>query len=207
MESLPFHLRLLNLIKDNLFVSALISVGVICLSIGLIQYFTPASQQIEFKSGESGVFASDSAKENIVVDVSGEVESPGVYELEAEARLKDALTAAGGLGVNADRIYVSKALNLASKLHDGVKIYIPAVGEENIQPQVLSSGSEIGAAASGLASINSASQTELEGLTGIGPVTALKIINNRPYASLEELISKKSVGKSLFEKIKEQISL
>lgn len=207
MESSPFHVRVLTLIKENIFISALISVGVICLSIGLIQYFTPPPQKIEFKSEESVMSASTSATENIFVDVSGEVESPGVYELMGDARLKDALTAAGGLSVNADRDYVSKALNLASKLRDGVKIYIPAMGEENVQIQSLEGVSEVSDVGNSIKSINSASQSDLEALPGIGPVTALKIINNRPYGTLEELISKKSVGKSLFEKIKDQITL
>jgi competence protein ComEA len=56
-------------------------------------------------------------------------------------------------------------------------------------------------------SINNASSTELESLSGIGPVTAKKIIDNRPYATLEELKEKKAVGNSLFEKISEHIIL
>lgn len=58
-----------------------------------------------------------------------------------------------------------------------------------------------------LISINSASQFELELLPGVGPVTAQKIIDNRPYETLEELVIKKAVGQKLFEKIKQYVSL
>lgn len=206
MEGSSLSSRIITTIKGNLVVSALISVGLICLLIGLIQYFAPVPQQIEFKSAESVMSASASVSSEIFVDVSGEVDSPGVYTLASDARLQDALRAAGGLSADADREYVSKSLNLASKLHDGVKIYIPRVGEENI-PVAVAEGRVSMNPASGVPSINSSSQSELEELPGVGPVTAQKIIENRPYTSLEELVSKKSVGQSLFGKIKDQISL
>lgn len=210
LGSMSFSQRIATLIKSNLIVTALITIGTICLVIGLIQYFSPSAPPIEFKSGEQVMSASTSAvTEEIVIDVSGEVESPGVYTLSSNSRLQDALTAAGGLSGKADRAYVSSSLNLASKLRDGIKIYIPAVGEEikTSTPvnTLVDSGQVV--ASSGIPSINSATQAELEALPGVGPVTALKIINNRPYSALEELLSKKSVGKSLFEKIKDLISL
>ena len=56
-------------------------------------------------------------------------------------------------------------------------------------------------------SINSALQEDLEALPGIGPVTAKKIIDNRPYGSLEELVEKKAMGQALFKKLKDQLVL
>lgn len=56
-------------------------------------------------------------------------------------------------------------------------------------------------------SVNRAAVEDLEALSGIGPVTARKIIDNRPYGSLEELVSKKAMGKSLLNKLKEQLTL
>ena len=58
-----------------------------------------------------------------------------------------------------------------------------------------------------MVSVNSASQSELESLPGIGPVTAGKIIDGRPYNQVEELLERKIVGKATFEKIKNLISL
>jgi competence protein ComEA len=93
---------------------------------------------------------------------------------------------------------------------DGTKIYIPKVGEtlpSSTDNSVLPGGAVAGVATTGLISINSASSTELESLPGIGPVSAGKIIDNRPYGSMDELISKKAIGKSVFQKIKTLISL
>ena len=52
-----------------------------------------------------------------------------------------------------------------------------------------------------------ASQSELESLPDVGPVTAVKIIDNRPYGSLEDLVAKKAMGQSLYDKLKSQLTL
>lgn len=203
--------QLVTFFKKNLFISSLLLIGLICLSIGLIQYFTPKKSEVTFQSAVKDVkSAATEVSENIVVDVSGEVKNPGVYTLKADARLQDALKAAGGFSNEADTAFVAKSLNLASKLNDGLKIYIPKVGEAVAAPvQVeMSTGGQVGVASQGgLVSINNASQSELEGLSGIGPVTAQKIIGLRPYSSIDELLSKKAVGQSVFTKIRDQIGL
>jgi len=56
-------------------------------------------------------------------------------------------------------------------------------------------------------SLNQSSMTELESLPGVGPSTAQKIIDNRPYSSIEELLIKKSVSKAVYQKIKDQVSI
>jgi len=148
--------------------------------------------------------ASKSAEKQIVVDVEGAVMKPGVYHLPQDGRVQDALIAAGGLAGNADHGQVAKSVNLASKLTDGIKLYIPMQGE-----QVAASGGQtvLGSETTGLININTASATDLDSLPGIGPVTAEKIISNRPYAAIEELVDKKAVNKSVFEKIKDKINL
>lgn len=181
----------------------------IFLGIGLIQYFSGTESQIEFQKGSEVEAASTSANTGkIVVDVSGEVVNPGVYKLSSDARVQDAITAAGGLSTSADAAYIAKSVNLASVLKDGIKIYIPRVGEAPVQTTVMGATTEgSGDASSGMISVNSASSSELESLPGIGTVTAGKIINGRPYGSIEELLSKKIVGQSVYEKIKDSIGL
>jgi competence protein ComEA len=210
--------RVINFLRANLLISALFFIGMIFLVIGLIQFLGRSEDNsIQFESGEDVKAAEDTSNQKIFIDVSGEVLRPGVYELDPDSRIQDALNKAGGLSPNADREYVSKSLNLALRISDGMKIYIPAVGEESPPSVVSNQGSmqnqgnqgglkSVSSQAS-LISINSASQTELESLPGIGPVTAGKIINARPYSSIQELLEKKSVGQSVFEKIKEMISL
>lgn len=140
-------------------------------------------------------FSSQSGE--LVIDVSGEVIRPGVYKLSTGARVEEALTAAGGITDDADTNYIEKYLNRAMRLLDGQKIYIPRVGAENAQ----------GSKPNAQLNINTASQGELEELPGIGPVTAGKIISNRPYQNISELLSRKIVGQKVYDQIKDQISV
>lgn len=143
----------------------------------------------------------------ITVDVSGAVVSPGVYELEAEARIEDAIKAAGGLSEQASGEYVSKSLNLAQKISDGVKIYIPYQGDPTSPNGYAGQGKIAGVNTSGMVNINTGTQAELEALPGIGPVTASKIISGRPYLKVEDLLSQKIVPKATFEKIKDSLQI
>lgn len=187
--------RIKEFIKSNFLSLALGFLGLIFLGIGLIQLFQP-KDDIQFEAGsESKEVKSESTNNSkILVDISGKVVSPGVYELEEGSRIKDALIAAGGLADDANRDFISKTINLAKVLSDGEKIYIPG---QNEQAQTSSSS---------LISINSASASDLDKLPGIGVVTSEKIISNRPYGSIEELLTKNVVTKSMFEKIKDKIT-
>ena len=139
-------------------------------------------------------------KREVVVHVDGAVFKPGVYKLATNSRVDDAVKIAGGLTADAD----GSKINLAAKLADGQKIYIPKVGEQ-LGSSVVSS-SVIVQDTSGLININSDSQGRLKELPGVGPVTAQKIITARPYSSLDDLLTKKAVNKSTYEKIKDLIT-
>lgn len=145
----------------------------------------------------------------IKVDVSGAVNSPGVFSLNKDLRVEDAIKKAGGFSENANKEYISKSLNLSQKITDGLKIYIPFEGDPPAGGLVRSvqSGAVAGVSTQGKIGVNGADQASLESLPGIGPVTAKKIIDNRPYASLEELLSKKAVSKSVYTKILELVDL
>lgn len=189
-------------------------IGLIFLVAGLISFFghnTSRENDISFESGTNFHVegASDSAQQTIIVDVEGSVLHPGIKTIAVGARIENAIDAAGGFDESADRAWVAKNMNLAAKLTDGAKIYIPNVDESITQ---LRSSSFDGQASTGLdqgglININSASTSELNSLSGVGPVTSQKIIDNRPYTNLDELVSKKVVGKSVFEKIKDKISI
>ena len=141
---------------------------------------------------------------SIFVDVEGAVVHPGVYRIDGDPRLKDALIAASGLSSDADRSWVAKNLNLAQKLTDGAKVYVPNKSQSaNLKTQNYS-GSDISNSSSQI-NINTASISELEALPGIGKVTAQKIVDNKPYSDIQELLSKKVVGNAVFEKIKDRI--
>ena len=140
-----------------------------------------------------GTLRQGSGQAEIVVDVGGAVERPGVYQLAADARVNDALTAAGGLSAEADRSWVARYLNLAQAVVDGAKIYIPNQGES------ISSINGI--------NINTATASELDSLWGVGAKRAADIINNRPYVKVEELVTKAGVPQNVYEKIKDQITV
>lgn len=194
--------RVQDLVKNNLLTVALASFGLIFLSIGLIQLILPKPAKIDFeKSGE--VFGENTNSETLQIDVSGEVINPGVYALTAESRIQDALVAAGGLSPNADRDYVAQYVNLAQPVNDGMKLYFPKVNEQAPAQGSTFTTSSIG----GKINVNTAAESELDTLPGVGPVTAQKIISGRPYGKIEDLKEKKIVNSSTFEKIKEKISI
>ncbi|MBI2593802.1 helix-hairpin-helix domain-containing protein [Candidatus Daviesbacteria bacterium] len=153
---------------------------------------------------------SQSNLSDIKIDIAGAVNNPGVFTLSKESRVEDAIKLAGGFSDSASKEYVSKRLNLSQKITDGLKIYIPFEGEGLVGSSGVG-GVVAGAATSisvtGKVGINSADQASLESLPGIGPVTAKKIIDGRPYASIEELLSKKSVSKAVYTKILELVDL
>jgi len=162
----------------------------------------------------------------IKIDIAGAIVNPGVYELPKDSRVEDALNAAGGLSDQADRDWVAKNLNLAAKLHDGDKLYIPRVGETSrpsttqSQAKVPSAGVVSGA---GLVSrarssncscvnINTASAGTLdECLSGVGPSIAQRIVEYREahggFRSIEEIQEVRGIGPKTFEKIRDQITV
>ncbi len=179
--------------------------GLIFLGYGLIGLIaSKASNDIVVEKTSNGSSSDNSSTESIIVDIEGAVVSPGVYTLPRDARIKDLIIKAGGLSEYADREYFAKNINLASKLVDGGKLYIPAKGEASSSN---SSPVGSGGTASSLININNASEKELDSLSGVGPVTASKIIQNRPYQAVEDLLSKKVVNSKVFEDIKDKISV
>jgi competence protein ComEA len=138
------------------------------------------------------------------VYVSGAVNHPDVYELPAESIVKDAIEAAGGATseANMDRI------NLALSVADGQHIYVPKRGEENppVSPPTEPSGAN-SVKTGGKININTASQSELETLPGIGPSKAQGIIENRPYSSIEEIKKVPGIGEATFQKIMDLITV
>jgi competence protein ComEA len=170
-------------------------IGLILVAGGLISSSYSSKKTVEYPK-ESIV----SNAKNISVDVGGAVVNPGVYQFKADSRVQDAINAAGGFSEEANREHISKYINLAQKIADGMKIYIPKEGET----QIPASGLAVvaGVSSSQQVNVNSATQAELEALPGIGPVTAAKIIGARPFGKIEQLLDDKIVSKATYEKLK-----
>ncbi len=171
-------------------------------------------KQIKVASVNQTIDPGRKQESKILVDLSGAVENPDVYEISSGARLKDVLIMAGGLSSDANRGFFAKNFNLARTLADQEKIYIPTVEDfesgnvQITQDQIV--GQVAGTTTSNSQSkisLNSASMQELDTLPGVGKVTAQKIIQNRPFTRLEELTDRKITNKATFEKIKDLISL
>ena len=184
----------------------LLGVGVLSAVVVGLNQSKPAVEIIPAEESEL------SQVEEIVVDVAGAVEKPGVYRLSAGSRINDALVAAGGLSADADRVKVERYINLAQKLNDGIKIYIPSVGEQEAVGAVSSAysgveGSVIGTSSQGKVDINTASAQDLDALWGIGEKRAAAIIENRPYGDIREIETRAGIPRNVFERIKDKISV
>ncbi len=151
---------------------------------------------------------------SVTLDVAGAVAKPGVYTLAKGARVEEAIEVAGGLATNADTNWIETNINRAELIRDGMKLYIPSKVNSSVDYTSTISANSYppagglptgGSTVKGLIDINSASVSELDTLSGVGTVTANKIISGRPYANTDELVSKKILNKSVFAKIKDQI--
>jgi competence protein ComEA len=141
----------------------------------------------------------------VVIDVAGGVENPGVYSLEIGSLVADAIAAAGGWSSQAATLEVAQRINLAEKLSDGQKIYVPVVTDalgglaERSTRETAAQPSKI--------SLNFASRKELMSLPGIGERRADLIIAARPYSSVAELVTKGVLTQGVFDAIREQLTL
>jgi len=179
----------------------LLCAGLIYLFLFSLSLWKRPSQSVEYIAAEDNEDQSVAFVE-LWIDVSGAVAQPGVYKLTGNARVKDALVAAGGLTDKADRDFVSTTINLAAKVKDGDKIYIPLVNDKSSGQSQPVLGSSIGRI-----NLNKATATELESLTGIGAVRAGMIIDNRPYTSIDDLVAKKVLSQSILDKIRDKVAV
>lgn len=191
----------LSFARKNLLVLILVGVGLVLVLAGLWPAFKPSQPQVEIVKEEEPVLA------KTVVDVAGAVEKPGVYEVEGGGRIGHALTLAGGLSSNADRGWVARFVNLAEPVSDGMKIYIPEKGESSEVVTTNYSQLPVEGTSGVTVNINLASAGELDALKGIGEKRAGDIINNRPYQSTEELVTKAGIPQGVYEGIKDQVSV
>ncbi|MBQ3281843.1 MAG: helix-hairpin-helix domain-containing protein [Eubacterium sp.] len=165
------------------------------------------------ETGVSAAAAGDATAEgptdiSIYVDVSGCVKDPGVYEVQPGSRIFEVIDKAGGFTKHAD----TALINQAEQVTDGMKINVPdkrktqkaAVSEEQ------SSGGTA-ASAESLININTADSQTLQQISGIGPVTAEKIIRyreeNGAFSSVDDIVNVSGIGDKTLEKIRPRITV
>lgn len=164
-------------------------------------------QDVDAVEDDKGQKRDGATSDKVVVDVVGAVRAPGVYELEANSRINDALEKAGGVLPEAD----TAGINRAALLSDGQHIYVPVKGEQlpSLQPGVSGAEDTGSLRGAGVVNINTASLEELDALPGVGPSTAQAILDDRekngPFSSPEDLMRVSGIGEKKFEKIRDLI--
>ena len=180
------------------------------------------------KSEENKEQKDDNSKEQIVngggifVHIDGYINNPGVYEIKENDRIKTLIDKAGGFKEG----YSIKNINLAAKLSDGDKIYIPSVPEEkvsennnNININSSGKGQNVKTDRNNVSimknnskiNINTANISELKQITGIGESTANKIIDYREnvgkFKKIEDIKEVKGIGDAKYESLKNKITI
>ena len=161
----------------------------------------------------------------VLVDISGAVSTPGVYCFADGASIIDAVKRANGFTQDAGFKYISMKMNLSAEMKDNSKVYIPFENDYNCNLLAFSLPKEVvdiinapqesnedvnngdSANDGGCISINNATLQELETLNGVGPSTAQKIIDGRPYTKIEDLLNVSGIGEATLNKFKDSICL
>lgn len=161
---------------------------------GLLRGQAPPSDSLSL----TDVTTTDAASGELYVHVLGAVAQPGLYVLDLNARLVDALAAAGGTTDEADLA----AVNLARTLEDGEQIIVPTVGVATDAPVADAPGDD-------RVDLNSADQEALETLPRIGPALAERIIawreDNGRFRSVDDLLAVPGIGEKLLAGLRDAV--
>jgi len=156
-------------------------------------------------SGEAVILRPAPTEKPVIVYITGAVPRPGVYALPKNARVQDAISAAGGFLAEAEK----SQINLAALLEDGEKLDIPYL--EGASPVLATPVPDVVTSTTELININTASIAELDALPGIGPTTAQKIVEYReqtgPFINTEDIINVSGIGPGTYERIKDLITV
>ncbi|NCO12616.1 ComEA family DNA-binding protein [Candidatus Pacearchaeota archaeon] len=178
--------------RKSIIVLVIILAGIFCIVIGIVSLTQSQSGEEEPVLIESNSIT----QEKIIVEVAGAVKRPGVYSLSLGDRVSDLIKKSGGISEDANIEEMAKSLNLAKKLTDSEKVYVSFRSEGESTTDF-----------SGQISINSATQSQLESLEGVGEKRALEIILQRPYSSIDELLTKEVLSQSVYEKNENMLML
>lgn len=167
-----------------------IIIGIILTIAGLILTKKPLTS-----SNNNQISSEQVNTQRIIVYISGEINRPGLYEINKGARLNELVILAGGFTKDADSVKI----NLASMLEDGAFFLIPSL-KQGDQTQTTN-----------LISLNRATKEDLMKLEGIGEVKAINILTyreiNGPFLSLEDLLKVSGISSAVYDKIKNFITL
>ena len=142
----------------------------------------------------------------LVVHVVGAVRRPGLYRLRDGSRVADAVSRAGGAGRNADLA----GLNLAAPLVDGTQVLVPARVPAVVSGSSAGDGAGSPAVPAQKVSLSTATTEQLDGLPGVGPVTAQKILDYRTehgsFRSVDDLDAVPGIGPTRIEQLRDLVT-
>lgn len=145
-------------------------------------------------------YAKEEEVTEIIVEIKGSVQRPGVYQMDSDARLYDLYQKAGG-GTESSEL---RSVNLAMRIEDGQSFYIPFIGEEPFTPSSPVGGEDT---KEKKINLNTATKEELMTVTGIGPSTADNILLYREeagkFTSVDDLLQVNRIGEKTLDKIRE----
>lgn len=198
-------------------IGAAVTLGLVVLSTavgwGILRGQTAPAESVALDGGASAAAdAGDGSgvapPEGLYVHVLGEVTAPGLYIVDPDARLVDALAAAGGTLASADL----QAVNLARPLSDGEQIVVPKIGATPAPGGSEGGGVPVGGGgpdADGVVNLNTADQAALETLPRIGPALAQRIIDwrdeNGRFRSVDDLLAVPGIGEKLLAGVREKV--
>ena len=168
-----------------------------------------ATETVTLQVDDGSIDTDSAVIKDIKVYVCGAVQRPDVYEISADSRIVDAVSAAGGFAIDA----YPEAMNLAETVSDGSRIYVPTKEEVDALAVVYSdTGSGSGGTTSdstGRVNINTATLEELTTLPGIGDTRARAIIDyreqNGAFGNIEDIMQVTGIKEKSFSKIKDSI--
>jgi competence protein ComEA len=146
----------------------------------------------------------------LVVEIGGAIENPGVFRLPPGSRIGDLVKAAGGYSPRVDADRAGRELKLAAPLHDGDQVRVPSRDDQTAAAAQPGAGTGSSGGVGASVDLNHATAGELDGLPGIGPVTAAKIIASRdeqPFAAVQDLRTRKLVGEKTFANLKDLVAV
>ena len=181
--------------------AAILAALVVVAALGFVVFHrSPPAPAIQLPRADAApAGATPTTTGEVIVDVAGAVARPGVVRLAGPGRVIDAIAAAGGAAADSDLNQV----NLAAKVNDGDRIYVPRRGES--PPPAPSTGSS-SSPPSAPVDLNSAAPEQLDALPGVGPATAKAIVEYRTrhgrFRTVDDLLSVPGIGPAKLANLK-----
>ena len=206
-----------RILKESKYIRALLitaAAAMILAAAAFFIYFYGNSETVTVQTSaetrETEMTGSDDisrSTDSVFVDISGCIKNPGVYEMPYGSRIFEVVDKAGGFTKRAD----TALINQAETVTDGMKINVPDKKREAEHTVSGQTSSDTVTSAESLININTADSETLQQITGIGPVTAEKIISyretNGAFRSVEEITNVSGIGEKTLQKIRSRITV